>query len=303
MAETEAVATFANPHITFTQKEAEGALAPVETLTTTTDPRELVEAALSGDEESARAKPSLAVKTERSKDGRTITTTYEPEDSSRARYLQAVEQELAELGESETTEQKAPGEAEQQPKADEELMQRVREQAVADAVAHGRQMVYQQWQNQHFANGPQEYAAAVQQAVAVITPKLEQVTKNIPDFSERQQQAAGIINQNPAVAVAVRDAVLGIPGGEYAWRHIVTNPGQAESLLQNSPEVAAARVAELAATLRPKPQPTRTRSSSLAPTRATTGGGTTIARRSLDELPYAEFAAIRNRQEKERYRR
>lgn len=118
-----------------------------------------------------------------------------------------------------------------------------------------------------------------------------------PADAEKLAQEA--VKNGPDISVAVRDALLGLgrSGGPEALIYLWQHPEMRRQLARENDYVAVARVGELAGRLAGPPR--RQRSSAPAPI-VPVGGSSTRSSVSMDQLPYSDYRAAREREIKSR---
>jgi hypothetical protein len=241
------------------------------------------------------------------RDGKYATAQWESEFSSRNQLLAAIEREKAEeRAELEALEGLTPeAEAERQatlaamqaePEAEGEQQQptgelteaelaQVREQAVRDAIATGRRAAGLDAQMLET-----EYAAAQAQVQAEFQKKLTWVRSQHSDYDAVMAELA---RNDVPLSQAKSEALMTVGGPELVYR-IAKSPAKQLELRNLNDNVAVATIGKWAAELNAKPQPARQRSKLLAPMRAVSGSIRSSV--PMDELPYAEYRAARERE-------
>ena len=182
------------------------------TITTTTDPLNVAEAAANDDAEGARVptpKPEM-----QQLDG-SSAVSYENERSERLMLLDRLAQQEADLetlsspeAESEqiVTNEPASEEAEAEPEPESIDMAAVRAAATADAIEAGRRWAAEQ--QGHVAQPSQADLNQLRAQLAVpFAERMKELRAKTPDIAELDRQS------NIPIPVAVQDALLALPGG------------------------------------------------------------------------------------------
>jgi hypothetical protein len=261
-------------------------------VTTTSDPQYIAEAAARDDEAGSRV-PEPAPEVE-SNDGSTVVSYNHPR-SERALLLERLaeaEADLAEVTErvSSTdlpTDESGPNEAEPE-NID---LAAVRAAATQDAIeaARARHAYYEEQQASHLAAQP---------ASDPLRGELES------RFAEQLQGMGADLKplreSDVIIHRAVGDMLLLHPGGPETAIWLAENPDTARELAVMSEQDAIKEVKKLAARFDARNR--RPMSQAPAPINPVRGSSTRSSV-PLDELPYQEFARVREQQERNRYRR
>ncbi len=213
------------------------------TISTTTDSGDVVKAAASNDEASARV-PALKFDP--------ADASYEHPRSERARLLERLaeaENELTELSTEQvvTTNEPSSEEVATEQEPDAEILRAVREAAVADAVRDARANYAREQQQAHLAPVQIELDELRAQALVPFRARMQELTAGV-DLKQ-------LGNLNIAIPPAVSDVLITLPGGPEATIYLAKHPEEARQS-QNLPEsIAVAKVAALTARLDPAARP------------------------------------------------
>jgi hypothetical protein len=165
----------------------------------------------------------------------------------------------------------------------------------------------------------QQEADAKAQREATERQVLDNYNEKLNDFKSEHDDFDEIVG-NPTIKIpqSVQVAILEMNIPEVAY-YIGQHPDEAKKMMAMTPAVAAAYVGKLAARLEPEEREdqeevlTRKTNPDRAPVRSGASrapapikpltGHSTRSSVPIDELPYGEYRKIRDRQEKERFRR
>jgi len=180
-------------------------------------------------------------------------------------------------------------------------MAAVREAATRDAIEDARRLhreaYYQEQQQQHLPPHQLELNRTLAALQANFGAGLAATGV---DQAELQKLVEARHKEGLDVSDSVRDALLSLPGGPAAMVHLVRNPAEMRRLAGMPDAVAVAHVGQLTARLDPA---VRRQRSNAPPPITPVGGSATRSSVPPDELPYQEFARLRERQIKARQRR
>jgi hypothetical protein len=254
----------------------------------TTDIQKVVTAVADGDQEGGRAEvaDSSLSKFEQSADGKVVS--FESEQSERHTLLQRLAEAERDLIELPVEQADAESSEEGQPTVDEsklDIDDAMRRAALEDALADARRIHRRPYQ---------EAAEIREQMGMAFAARFNEIAP--PDIHQLAQDA---VKNGPDVSVAVRDALLGLPGGPEATIYLLRHPEMRRQLAGEDDYVAVARVGELAGRLAGLPK--RRLSSAPAPINPV-GGSSTKSSLPPDEMNYQDFSKWRERQLKTKYR-
>jgi hypothetical protein len=179
-------------------------------------------------------------------DGST-SVSFEHPRSERALLLQRLaeaENDLTQFSAEQVTTNEPSGEepaAEQEP--DDEILQKVREAAVADAVQRAREQYAQEQMQAHLAPVRVELNELREKALVPFRARMAELTAGL-DLKQ-------FGNLNIPLPPAVCDVLISLPGGCEAMMHLAKNPHEARELQSLPESIAVARVAALTARLDP----------------------------------------------------
>jgi hypothetical protein len=254
-------------------------------IATTTDSGDVVKAAAANDESAARVPAPKFDPADAS---------YEHPRSERALLLERLaeaENDLAQFATEQVTTNEPAGEekgAGEQP--DDEILQRVREAAVQDAVQHAREQYAREQQQAHLA--PVQTELNELRAAALV-----------PFRARMAELTAGLNLKVPNIPIpdAVSDVLVTLSGGPEATLYLAQHPEEARQLQTLPESIAVAKVAALTARLDPAARQRRP-SQAPAPIRPISGSATRF-QKPPDEMTYQEYRTFRDKQEKTKYRR
>jgi len=272
------------------------------TISTTTDPLHVAEAAANDDVQGARTPaPKLDVET---LDGSTAVS-YENERSERLMLLDRLAQQEADLevltnpddadSEQVVTNESASEEVEAEPGPAGNIdMEAVRNAAIGDAIAAGRRWAAEQ-QGQAAKPSQEDLNQLRAQLAVRFAARMKELRAKAPDIAEIDKQS------NILIPIAVQDALLALPGGPEATLYLARHPEEAHKLRAIPEHLQVAKVAQLTARLDPAASRVPV-SRAPAPIRPVSGSSTKSAVQ-LDQMDYRDFVKAREQQMKNRYRR
>ncbi len=262
------------------------------TVSSTSDDLHVIESVARNDQEGARVPAPTPEVSEM--DGSTVVSYNHPR-SERTLLLERLAEaendldtEFAELSAERVSGTDLPSDAaetNESEQPDPEIIDAVRQAAINDAVQHAREKYSREQTESHLS------APAVDPLRAHVVQKFYQQVASL---------GGDLTASNVIVPRAIESVLFTHDGGAQVALYLDANPDQAHALCQMPESSAIAEVARLAATLTSRAR--RQISNAPAPINPVRGSSTksTVP---LDELPYSEYRAIRDKQEKSRYRR
>lgn len=265
------------------------------TISTTTDSENIVKAVADNDEQGARTE---APKFDSEKLDGSTSLTFEHPRSSRVRLLEALaeaENDLAQFATeqvvtnepSEEVEAGASGATE--PGPDDEIIQRVREAAVQDAIQHARESYAREQMQAHLQPAQVELNELRAQALVPFRERVAELAANL-DLKDVP---------NIRIPDAVCDVLITLAGGAEAAVYLAQHPEEVRQLSALPEAIAVAKTAALTARLDPAAR--RLESHAPRPIRPI-GGSATKSSVPPDELSYQDFKKQRERDIKARRR-